>query len=309
MKKKLFTLTFLALTLQADEPSVFGAGDLSSATPYGLTETEKHIVQNRDALQKLKQLSTTHTDEIDSLKNRLEGIESVVEGLSQKSQKNRLSFTSWLATYDVDKAAMQDSIAKAIEQSQKRQEAINLAFQQDVEKLSTVLKELSQVIDTINRSYVSKDELNKVVNDMNDFKELLLDELKKVNKPVVDPLTKMENAQIEKEAYALYKKSAFTKAIEYYEYLIQNHYKPARAHYMLGEIYYKRKNYKKAISYFKESAKRYAKAKYMPTLMLHSALSMKRVGDTQNAEKFLEALIVKYPDSEEAEVAKKELAK
>lgn len=309
MKKNLLALLTLFTALSADEPSVFGAGDLNSPSPYGLTQTEKYIVQNRDALKDVKQVSNTNSDEIALLKSKLDGINSIVEGLSQKSQQNKVSFNSWLATYDMDSAAMKSAFEMAVAESEKKQAEIHLTFQQDLQKLTTVITELSHVIDTINANYVSKEELNRVVTDVNDFKDLLLKELKKVNKPAVDPLTKMENFEIEKKANELYNKRHYTTAIEYFEYLIEKNYKPARSHYMIGEMYYYRKNYKKAIDYFKESATRYSKAEYMPTLMLHSALSMKRSGDKQNGEKFLEALVVKYPDSKAAKIAKKELIK
>ena len=308
MKKTFLLLPFVLLSLSADEPSVFGAGDLSSPSPYGLTQTEKFIVENRNSLQVIKKSTNANTNEIESLKNKLDGFESIIEGLSQKSQKNKISFSSWLATYDMDNAEMKASFTAAIQESEKKQNEINVAFQKDLEKLTAVITELSQVIDTINTSYVSKDELNKVIVDVNAFKSLLLTELKKVNKPFVDPLSKLENFEIEKKAFDFYKKRKYIMAIEYYEYLIQKNYKPARSHYMLGEIYYKRKNYKKAVDYFKESATRYSKAKYMPALMLHSALSMKKLSDNKNAEKFLKALVSKYPNSKEAKVAKKELA-
>lgn len=309
MKKTLLSFLVLSTCLLADEPSVFGAGDLTSSSPYGLTQTEKFIVKNRDTIKVVKETTDTNSNDIEVLKNKLMGFESIVEGLSQKSQKNKLSFNSWLSTYDMNNAAMKADYLKAIAESEAKQADINTAFQEDLQKLTTVITELSHVIDTLNANYVSKEELNKVVNDVNDFKDLLFKELKKVNKPVVDPLSKMKNADIEAKARELYRKKYYTKAIEYYEYLIQKNYKPARSHYMIGEMYYYRKNYKKAIGYFKESATRYSKANYMPTLMLHSALSMRRSGDKKNGEKFLEALVVKYPDSKAAKIAKEELVK
>jgi TolA-binding protein len=52
---------------------------------------------------------------------------------------------------------------------------------------------------------------------------------------------------------------------------------------------------------------RYKKASYMPTLMLHTAVAMKKTGDTKNANMFFNALIQKYPNSKEAKSAKKYL--
>ena len=74
---------------------------------------------------------------------------------------------------------------------------------------------------------------------------------------------------------------------------------------MLGEMYYYRKDYATAIAYFKESAKRYPKASYMPILLFHTGVAMKRTGDNKNAQKFFKVLVKKYPSSKEAKAAKK----
>jgi len=47
----------------------------------------------------------------------------------------------------------------------------------------------------------------------------------------------------------------------------------------------------------------------MPTLLLHSAISFENTKDKDNAKSFYSTLIDLYPDSSEAKVAKKNLAK
>jgi len=78
---------------------------------------------------------------------------------------------------------------------------------------------------------------------------------------------------------------------------------------LIGEMYYKRKDYAKAISYFKKSSKLYAKASYMPRLMLHTAIAMQKTGDKKHAKAFFNAIMQKYPNSKEAREAKKYLDK
>jgi TolA-binding protein len=78
---------------------------------------------------------------------------------------------------------------------------------------------------------------------------------------------------------------------------------------MIGEMNFKRKNYAKAITYFKISSSLYSKASYMPTLMLHTAISMDNTGDKTHANSFYKAIVGKYPSSNEAKEAKKLLEK
>ncbi|MDQ7066542.1 MAG: tetratricopeptide repeat protein [Sulfurimonas sp.] len=144
-----------------------------------------------------------------------------------------------------------------------------------------------------------------LVKDVNAFKALVAKELqesaKKASKPKAD---KRSSAQIAKDAKAYFDKKYYTKAIKDYETLIKRNYKPAYAHYMIGEMNYKRKNYSNAISYFKKSTALYSKASYMPKLMLHTAISMEKTGDTKHANAFFGAIISKYPNSPEATKAK-----
>ena len=77
---------------------------------------------------------------------------------------------------------------------------------------------------------------------------------------------------------------------------------------MIGQCYFAKGNYAKAIAHYKDSANRYKKASYMPTLMLRTAFAMQKTGDKTNAKKFYSAVIAKYPDTTESKKAKKYLS-
>lgn len=49
----LFGFVSMASLLYAYEPSVYGAGNIDSATPYGLTKTEQAVLENKKTLQML----------------------------------------------------------------------------------------------------------------------------------------------------------------------------------------------------------------------------------------------------------------
>jgi TolA-binding protein len=303
----LFSATFSSL-LYASEPSAFGAGNLNSNNPYGLTSSEKHIFSNQETLKNLKKSFSSSSSTISELEERISGLQSVLEGINDKSQKNKISFSQWLEKYKID----QDNNIVSSKLSDEEIAQLKLSFvsvQNDNIQLKEVISELSTLIDSINANYVSKVEFNTLVNDINSLKKSMLKEFKSINKPLKNSLDELSTAQISKKAEELYKKQRYTQSIEYYEYLIEHHYKPARAHYMIGEMNYKRKNYKKAISYFKESAARYSKASYMPNMMLHMAISMYETSDKATAEGFFDAIVMNYPDSKEAIKAKEYLTK
>lgn len=309
---KYFTLTALVavtvpLLLQAAaEPSAFGAGNLNNPNPYGLTQSERVLLETKKNLRKVEVKSNNQANAVDDLKERLDGFESILDSIGKKSHQNKLA----LKKYDEENKLNLENRAEF----EKRVSSVTQVNSENIAKVKLVVRELSSVIDSINAKYVSKDEFNKLVSDVNKFKLLIAKELKqtavkskKIHKTKDSVLTSMDNATISKEAEKYYKKKYYTKAIEYYTYLISKKYRPAKAHYMIGEMKYKRKNYAEAISYFKKSTSLYSKASYMPTLMLHTAISMDRTKDKKNAKVFYNAIVVKYPDSAEAKEAKKHL--
>ena len=293
----LLLVTFISSVSFAAEPSAFGAGDLNSKNPYGLTQNEKVILQTKDTLKKVAINTKSQANELDSLRERIDGIQSVVENLSIKAHNNKINLQN-------DKAANKINIDNIheFETGLNKQVENNI---QEIEKLKQMILKLSQVVDDVNAHYVSKNEFNTLVHDVNDFKVLVTKEMQS-KKTTVRP-TKLGSAKLYTQAKAYFDKKYYTKAIQNYKELIKRKYKPAFSHYMIGEMYYKRKNYAQAISYFKKSASLYDKASYMPNLMLHSAISMDKTGDREHAKTFYNAIMIKYPKSKEAKEAKKYL--
>lgn len=289
----------LPFPLLASEPSAFGAGDLDSDNPYGLTSSEKSILKNKKTLDSIKQKSYANENQVGSLLERVDGLQTVIEGLNEKSEKNRIELKSITDQFGADDSFTQlQSVVKENQEISKANEA-------NIVKLRAVLDEFSKLLDSINSDYVSKKEFNALVTDVNEFKGLMGKELRSKSKAKAAPADKeISSAELAKMAKANYDRQRYTKAIIQYSTLIERKYKPAMSNYMIGEMWYYRKDYGKAISYFKESAKLYDKASYMPTLLLHSAISMENTGDDKNAQMFFSAIVAKYPDTKAAKTAR-----
>lgn len=294
--------TAVPLLLISAEPSAFGAGDLNDPNPYGLTSSEKIILQNKDKLHKVTVKSNNQGNEVDSLRERIDGLQSIIESLNRKAHNNKINLNR---LNEENSLKTQNS-----DEYEKRLSEVVQANSENIDNTKAAMTEVSQLVDKINKDYVTKAEFNTLVNDVNNFKALIAKELKSSSKKsssVTPKYSKKTSAQIATESKAYYDKKYYTDAIKGYEYLIKQNYKPAYAHYMIGEMNYKRKNYSNAISYFKKSSSLYSKASYMPTLMLHTAISMNKSGDKANAQKFFQAVVVKYPNSSEAVEANKYL--
>ena len=301
MRLTLFLLFISSLVL-ASEPSVFGAGNLDSPNPYGLTETEKHILSNKKVLDTIEKKTFSQNSRVESIQERLDGLQTIIEGINEKSQANKIELKKIEQDRDISKNERIEKEKQLFDKISSNEESIL--------QLKTILTEFSAMIDTINTNYVSKEEFNAVIQDINSFKASVSKSFKSISvKKSSNTYDGMSKAEVAKKAKKLYDEKFYTKSIEYYTFLIQSNYKPARAHYMIGEMWYYRKKYDKAISYFKESARIYDKASYMPVLMMHSAVAMEKTGDIDNAKAFLNALIASYPENKLARDAEDRLAK
>ncbi len=269
---------------QVQEPSAFGAGNLDSPHPYGLNDDEKHILQNKRAIDRLQKTLLEQQQILERNSERIDGLQSILEGLTDKIRR-----------YDETVKKVDDLNATVAELSKSQQE--------NFEQIRAVLKELGVMIDSINEKYVDKERFEALEKSFVDFKNAYERFMKKSD------LNGKSNAVLFKEAKTLFAKKAYDEAALRFEHLIKNHYKPATSNYYLGEIAYRQGRYKTAIAHYKKSASLYDKSKFMPTLLLHTAISLQRIGDKKQAKQFYESLVQLYPKSSAARVAKKNLAK
>lgn len=285
--RSIYIVLFFLVSLFASEPSAFSAGDLASDTPYGLTPIEKGIYSNKQDIKDIKSKLFGLESEVKELQVSIEGIRSVFEGEMGKLSKSRVQDGA-----NTTQAAKIDERLLSIENAIKEQNS-------NINKINTVLKELSSVVDSINSRYVSKDELEDLKKDISDRVKTA------TSSKATDSFNAKDNFKLFNEGESMLKKGNLSGAKKRFEFTLKNSYKPAASNYYLGEIAYKSKDYKNAIVYYKNSAQIYDKADYMPSLLLHLGVSLKKVGDKKNSELFLKNLLEVYPDSKEAVEAKK----
>ena len=290
------SLLVLPFTLFAGEPSAFGAGDLDSANPYGLTKAEQKILQNNKTLKQNNRKLNSNKSEIESLRERIDGLQSVLESVAIKSQQNKVGLGDLSKSRENEGTSTQDRLLKL-----ETEIAVNSA---NILQLKTAMQELSKLMDEQSATYATKEEVNTLVADVNTFKALVASELK--NKPKRTSSSK-GSGDLATTAKKQYDNKQFDQALNSYKELVNRKYKPAYGHYMIAQCYFATNDYGKAIAHYKESANRYKKASYMPTLMLRTAYSMSKVGEKNSAKKFYNAVIAKYPGTVEAEKAERYL--
>lgn len=309
------TIALVAISfscLAASEPSAFGAGDLNAPKPYGLTPTESTILETKKDIQKISAKSNNQANQVDSLRERVDGLQTLVEGISTTNHANKSRLNALEEKNSKEHKDINEYNQRLTDAMQEQGKLIE-ASRENIDKINLVLTEISKVIDSINSSYVTKEEFKKLLNDVNKLKGVGVKETKqekqdKAKQEKKDTAPK-SNVDVDKEAAQAFKDKDYTKAKEKYKHLAEQNYKPAKSNYMLGEIEYYRKNYGDAVAYFKKSATLSANADYMPVLLLHTAISMDENGDKANAQNFYNAVVSKYPNSNEAKLASKKIKK
>jgi len=280
---------FFGLSVSASEPSVFGAGDLTNPNPYGLTHEEKLILENKKEIQTVIQKNSAQNAKVETVSERLDGMQGILEGLGQRSNEQGLVLQKLQ-----EKVLSESNTTTGVDDLSK-QVAANT---ENVAQFKTLLEELSHVVDEINNNYVSKEQFAALIKQL------------KVNLPdSAVSSAKMSNSFLEKEANRFYGEKKYAEAQKYFEQMVQKKYKAPEALFMIGETQFERKGYKEAVASYKESASRNEKALYMPTLLLHSGISMERSGESATAKAFYQATISKYSGTGAAKEAQERLSK
>lgn len=159
-----------------------------------------------------------------------------------------------------------------------------------------VLQKLVGMIDEINANYVRRDELNRVLAKGNTKST-------PKNKAKTDSLSGKSNATLYSEGVRHFIKKRYSEAKKRFTITDTKGYKPAASNYYLGEIAYYTKQYEDAIFYFKKSTGLYDKASYIATLLLHTAISLEKIGEKKQAKIFYKNIIENYVGKKTAQIA------
>ena len=79
------------------------------------------------------------------------------------------------------------------------------------------------------------------------------------------------------------------------------------AQFWIGETYYLKKDFEKAILEYEKAIAKYPEGDKIPAALFKQALAFLELGDKTNAKSLLKRVIERYPHSDQAEIAKKKL--
>lgn len=323
MKKiLLFIIATLAL---ANEPSAFKAGDLDNPNPYGLTQSEKKIVEQNQNIQSIsRNLFDTNQTQTE-LRNELDGIKSLLGSIGEK----QMVFSEKM---DSDKNGSLKDVNLKIEQLSKKIEDNFKLQNENYDKIIAMMSEFAKLVDDISTNYVSKEQLklnmgrsyrefvNKESNvtvqqksiDNNTTTTKKISDATSTSLPVDQSLQKTTTEkqysydELFAEAEKLYKSNNLDDSKNLFLKLnTQKGSKRASAQFYLGEIEYKNGEFKNALGYFQESINSDDKSSFIPLMLYHSAICLEKLNNKKDAKKVLDTLIKTYPKNYLVPSAKK----
>jgi len=268
MRRKILLSSFMFLLLTT-------RALLAEPSVYGFNRTSDEFSQRQSSsgIRQNRVTIVSLKQKIDRLNERIDGLTTIVEGLSValnelKQGKTRSSSTSFDSSEDN----------------------------------SALLKKLGEMIDKINGDYVTKAQLQEALKGVKREKNYLSSK-----KRVEESLEKKATSKLYREGVRLFAQKRYAEAKKRFTITDTKGYKPASSNYYLGEIAYYTKRYEDAIFYFKKSAGLYDQASYIDVLLLHTAVSLEKKGDKEQAKLFYENIIENYSGKKSAKIAKQKL--
>lgn len=113
-----------------------------------------------------------------------------------------------------------------------------------------------------------------------------------------------------KDAYETFQKGDLEGARRKFETFLKQYPNTElsdNAQFWIGETYYLKKDFEKAILEYEKAIAKYPEGDKIPAALFKQALAFLELGDKGNARNLLRRLIERYPQSDQAEMAKKKL--
>ncbi len=182
---------------------------------------------------------------------------------------------------------------KAFEEKNKAQEDQAKSLEEKIKRMEDYLKGLDGKIDKV----ISK---QMEVEKSPPTKEVPAD-VKGVSTGIGD---------LYKDAYETFQKGNLEAARRKFEAFLKQYPNTElsdNAQFWVGETYYLKKDFEKAILEYEKAIAKYPEGDKIPAALFKQALAFLELGDKTNARILLKRVIERYPHSEQAEMAKKRL--
>lgn len=244
--------------------------------------------------------------DIEDLKSRLQTVEKNITTvkqealeISEKSSRDALKNLEILRKGTADMQANLDAMRIDVQVMAGKVDDIGIAAKKPFEDIS-LLKE-----DTARSVKAMEERLTKLEQNFNDSNAKMMAIAKSLETPPTPD-------SVYKQAQDALKSGDNKKARDILAGFLDqypNHKLSPNARYWIGETYYLEKNYEQAVLEFQKVIKEFPGKDKVPAAMLKQAMAFRELDDNKSARFVLKELLDKYPNAEEAAMAKELLSK
>ena len=300
------------------------------ATSRDVQVLDRNIDKFHSETKVLKKENDSFRSELSAIKNELSAIKNGMSGLkaelSMENQKLKADLLLRIENLQTETRALSTGVEEYKEFLKRPSKEVD-RMKVDMEGRLKILEERGKIFDEKNRSQEGKNkELEDRLKGTEDrLKEMtgkadkLASKLAEIEKPPPakekEPLPEIKGVSagagdLYKDAYETFQKNDLEGARRKFEAFLKQYPNTElsdNAQFWIGETYYTKKDFEKAILEYEKAIVKYPEGDKIPSALFKQALAFLELGDKTNARNLLRRVIERYPHSDQAEMAKKKL--
>jgi len=300
---------------------------LGCATSRDVQILDKDIDKSYSEIKTLKKENDSFKSELSIMKNEMAGLKS---DLSMENQRSKADLLLQIKNLQTEIRSLSTGVEEYKEFSKRPSRDVD-RMKVDMESRLKILEEREKTFEEKNRSQEGK---MKEMEEKNRYQEGKIKELEDHLKELTGKMDKLASKQVEiekpasketlseirgvsagagdlyKDAYETFQKNDLEGARRKFEVFLKQYPNTElsdNAQFWIGETYYLKKDYEKAILEYEKAIAKYPEGDKIPSALFKQALAFLELGDKTNARNLLRRVIERYPQSEQAEMAKKRL--
>jgi tol-pal system protein YbgF len=252
--------------------------------------------------------------EVSAIRKENSSLENKISALSDENQKLKTEFLFRLENLQSEIRILSTGIEEYKDYLKGPSKEIG-RVKEDVEVRLKILEERRKNLEERNRAQEEKiremeDHLKGVEGKM---KQAELEKLSSAKEKEALSEPKGLSAgmgDLYKDAYEAFQRGDFEGARRKFEIFLKQYPNAdlsGNAQFWIGETYYQKKDFEKAILEYEKAITKYPESGKISAALFKQALAFLELGDKTNARNLLRKVIERFPNSEQAEMAKKKL--
>jgi tol-pal system protein YbgF len=250
--------------------------------------------------------------ELSALRKENSSLEDKISALSDENQKLRTELLFRLENLQSEIRTLSTGVEEYKDYLKRPSKEIG-RVKEDVEVRLKVLEEKRKSLEEKNRAQEEK------IKEMEDRLKGVEGKIKQAelekSSPAKEVLSEPKGVSaamgdLYKDAYEIFQKGDFEGARKKFGAFLKqypNAELSGNAQFWIGETYYQKKDFEKAILEYEKAISKYPESSKIPAALFKQALAFLELGDKTNARNLLRKVIERFPNSEQAEMAKKKL--